>query len=76
MESYVEISPVVLELYQEKQEKRTEWQTSRILQTWSIVFVSLLLNEQIDRKKCIVISHLKSTAAYRNKFFSNYDNDH
>ena len=35
-----------------------------------LLFLLLLLNQQIDRQKCIVISHLKSTAN-RNKSLSN-----
>ena len=35
----------------------------------------MLLNQQIDSQKCIVISHRKSTA-YKNKSLSNYDIEH
>ena len=37
-----------------------------ILQTYSIVFVAMLLNQQTDHQESIVISHLKYIA-YRNK---------
>ena len=35
----------------------------------------MLLNKQIDRQECIVVSHLKSTA-YRNKFLTILDIEH
>ena len=51
--------------------ERTEWQSSGILQTCSIVSVAMLLNQQTDSQESIVISHLKSSA-YRNKSLSNW----
>ena len=49
--------------------KLTKWQSSGILQTWSIVFVAIFF-KSADSQEIIVISHLKSTA-YRNKSLSN-----
>ena len=36
--------------------KRGVWPSFGILQTWSIIFGAILLNQQINRQKCIVVS--------------------
>ena len=55
---------LMLRVFHIRNKKRSD--KHGILQTWSIVFVAMLLNQQEDRQESIVINHLKSNA-YRNK---------
>ena len=75
MESYIGISPVVLKLQPKKQANEMSDNLLEFLQTWSIIFDAMLLNQHLDRQKCIVISHVKSTA-YINKYLYNQNIEH
>ena len=52
-ENFIEISPVVLEFYSQRN-KLINWVTTGILQTWSNVFVAILLNQQTDRQNVLL----------------------